>query len=366
MTAHLPSIVSVGCALPEHHVDQETIAASLKSLWAKKHYNPDRLAQLHRSVKVSGRYLAVPPDAMRDLDSFGKRNDVWIRVALDVGEKAVRRALDAANLTVRDVDHIFFTTVTGISTPSIEARLANRMGMRPDVKRTPLFGLGCVAGAAGTARASDYLRAFPNDICVLLAVELCSLTLQQDDLSIPNIIASGLFGDGAAAVVLEGAARRDARLDKPNAAPAGLAPQVVATQSVLYPDSERVMGWDVVDTGFKLVLSPDVPAIVQKHIPENVDAFLAKHGIGRKDIAHWVVHTGGPKVLEAFEKSLDLPAKALAGSWRALEETGNLSSASVLFVLRELLDSRVAKTGDYGLLAAMGPGFCSELVLLRW
>ena len=226
------------------------------------------------------------------------------------------------------------------------------------MRRTPIFGLGCVGGAAGIARASDYLRAFPDRVAVLLSVELCSLTLQRDDFSIPNIIASGLFGDGAAAVVLTGGART------PRAT--GAAPRVVATGSVFYPDTERVMGWDIVDTGFKVVLSAKVPEVVREHVRGDVDAFLAAHGLARSDIRHWIAHTGGPKVLEAFEAALELPAGALARSWQSLRETGNLSSASVLFVLGELLDSGEARPGDLGLLMAMGPGFCAELVLLRW
>ena len=214
-------------------------------------------------------------------------------------------------------------TVTGIATPSLDARLMNRLGLRPDVKRTPIFGLGCVAGAAGTARATDVLRAYPDQVAVMLSVELCSLTLQREDVSIPNIIASGLFGDGAAAVVLAGAER----------VPAHRAPRIVATRSVFYPDTERIMGWDVVEGGFKVVLSAKVPTLVTEHVGEDVDGFLGAHGLHRSDIRHWIAHTGGPKVLQAFESALELPPEALRRSWDSLRKTGNLSSASVLFVL---------------------------------
>jgi alkylresorcinol/alkylpyrone synthase len=267
----------------------------------------------------------------------------------------VHAALDGAGLAPRDIDHLFFVTVTGIATPSIDARLVNRLGLRPDVKRTPIFGLGCVAGAAGTARASDALRAFPVEVAVLLSVELCSLTLQREDLSVANIIASGLFGDGAAAVVLEGGDRPGAR-----------GPRVVATRSVFYPGTEDVMGWDVVDGGFKVVLSARVPEVVASHIGGDVDAFLAAHGLARRDLRHVVAHTGGPRVLEAFGAALELPREALELSWRSLADVGNLSSASVLFVLADLLETGAARPGDWGLLCAMGPGFCAELVLLRW
>ncbi len=350
-----PFIRSVGTALPQHYADQETLITAFRTHWAKEHFNVERLEELHRAVQVGGRHLAVPLEDYPDLSDLKSRNDAWIRVATDVGEQAVHQALQRAGFATTDVDHLFFVTVTGIATPSVDARLMNRLRLRSDVKRTPIFGLGCVAGAAGLARASDVLRAFPNQVAVLLSVELCSLTLQREDLSIANIIASGLFGDGAAALVLSGAER-----------PAPACPRILGTGSVFYPDTERVMGWDVVNGGFKVVLSAKVPEVVRAHVRQDVGAFLARYGLERSDIRHWIAHTGGPKVLEAFESTLELPPDALARSWKSLRETGNLSSASVLFVLEALLSSGEAKPGDYGLLLAMGPGFCSELVLLKW
>jgi len=347
---------SVGTSLPPNWVDQETLISLFREHWAREHFNVERIEELHRSVQVGGRYLALPIEEYLPLRRFSERNDAFNRVSLEVGEQAVRRALDAAGLQPRDVDHLFFVTVTGIGTPSLDARLVNRLGLRPDVKRTPIFGLGCVAGAAGTARAADVLRAFPGQVAVLLSVELCSLTLQREDVSIANIIASGLFGDGAAAAVLSGT-------DRP---PPAAAPRVLATRSVFYPDTERVMGWDVVDGGFKVVLSAKVPAIVTEHVRTDVDTFLASEGLSRGDIRHWIAHTGGPRVLQAFESALELPPEALRRSWNSLRRTGNLSSASVLFVLSDLLASQEPRPGELGLLIAMGPGFCAELVLLRW
>ena len=346
----------MGTALPPNWVDQETLISVFREHWAREHFNVERIEELHRSVQVGGRYLALPLEEYLPLERFSERNEAFNQVSLEVGEQAVRRALELAGMQPRDVDHLFFVTVTGIATPSLDARLMNRLGLRPDVKRTPIFGLGCVAGAAGTARASDVLRAFPEQVAVLLSVELCSLTLQREDVSIANIIASGLFGDGAAALVLSGAARP----------PPGASPRVLANRSVFYPDTERIMGWDVVEGGFKVVLSAKVPALVTEHVRNDVDGFLAEHGIRRGDIRHWIAHTGGPKVLQAFESALELPPDALSRSWDSLRRTGNLSSASVLFVLSELLASGEARPGDLGLLMAMGPGFCAELVLLRW
>ncbi len=352
--SHAPSVLSVGRALPPHYGDQEALLALLRKLWLKQHYNPTRVDDLHRAVQVSGRYLALPLEEYEHHDTFEKCNSAFVRVATELGEQAVREALARAGLEPRDIDHIFFVTVTGIAVPSIDARLVNRVGFRPDVKRTPIFGLGCVAGAAGMARAADYLRAFPGQTALLLSTELCSLTLQRSDLSVANLIASGLFGDGAAAVVLGGGER-----ERP-AACATPGPRVLATRSVFYPESERVMGWDMVDTGFKIVLSAGVPELVYRHIGGDVDAFLAAHDLKRGDVRHFIAHTGGPKVLQAFAEALALPPGALQRSWDSLERVGNLSSASVT------LDAGVGQPGELGLLMAMGPGFCAELVLLQW
>jgi alkylresorcinol/alkylpyrone synthase len=350
-----PAVLAVGRALPPHYADQETLTAALSAHWARQHFNPERLGQIHRAALVGGRHLALPLAEYAALDGFGKRNDAFIRVGLEVGEAAIRDGLARAGLRPEEVDHLVLVSVTGVATPSLDARLMNRLGLKPSVKRTPIFGLGCLAGAAGLARASDTLRAFPEDVSILLSVELCSLTLQPEDLSIPNVVATGLFGDGAAAVILGGGAR-----------PAAAAPRILATRSVFYPDTEWVMGWDVVDTGFKVVLSAKVPEVIEAHIAADVDAFLAAQGLGRGDIRHWVAHTGGPKVIEAFRAALGLRQEALERSYRSLREVGNLSSASVLFVLADHLEAAQAGPGDHGLLVAMGPGFSAELVLLRW
>jgi alkylresorcinol/alkylpyrone synthase len=357
-----PRILSVGRALPPHWADQETLIAALSAAWAAEHFNAGRLAEIHRAALVSGRHLALPLTEYPALHGLRDRNDAFIRVGLEVGERAVRDALDRAGLGPADVDHLFFVTVTGIATPSLDARLVNRLGVKQSVKRTPIFGLGCLAGAAGVARAADVLRAFPDQVAVMLSVELCSLTIQREDLSVTNVVATGLFGDGAAAVVLAGGARPAGG----GPWPPGAGPRVLATRAVFYPDTEWVMGWDVVDTGFKVVLSAKVPEVIEARLGGDVDRFLAEHGLDRGRIRHWVAHTGGPKVLQAFERALGLGPDRTARSWRSLREVGNLSSASVLFVLADLLESGEAREGDLGVMAAMGPGFSSELLLLRW
>jgi alkylresorcinol/alkylpyrone synthase len=347
-------IAAVGSALPEHRYDQETLIEAFRDHWKGRLRNAARLEQIHKNCQVAQRHLALPLEAYPALRGFGDANDAYIRIAQQLGERAIRDALDRASLAPRDVDAFFFTTVTGLATPSIDARLVNRMGFRSDVKRTPIFGLGCVAGTAGVARAADYLRAYPDQVALLLAVELCSLTLQRADLSIANLVASGLFGDGAAAVLLTGSAR-EAR-----------GPAVLDSRSVFYPDTEDAMGWEIGADGFRIVLSGEVPSLAEKHLRGDVDAFLAEHSLRRDDIAHWICHPGGPRVLEAFESALERPREAFARTWRSLAELGNLSSASVLHVLRDTLSEAGARPGDHGLMLSMGPGFCAELVLLRW
>jgi alkylresorcinol/alkylpyrone synthase len=347
-------IAAVGSAFPPHFYDQETLLAEFRQHWAKRYYNLDRLEQLHRNVLVGGRHLALPIAEYERLATWGQANDAWIRVAQEVGEVAMRAALAAAGLGPADVSALFFVTVTGVATPSIDARLVNRVGLPAHTKRVPIFGLGCVAGAAGIARAADYVRAFPNEVAVLLSVELCSLTLQREDLSIPNLIATGLFGDGAAAAVVVGDERPEP------------GPRVVATRSVFYPDTEQVMGWGISERGFQIVLSSEVPEVTRRFLRRDVDAFLADHGLERSSISSWVAHPGGPKVLEAMQAALELPDDALDLTWSCLRERGNLSSTSVLLVLEETMRIRRPAPGSLGLLLAMGPGFCSELVLLEW
>jgi alkylresorcinol/alkylpyrone synthase len=244
--------------------------------------------------------------------------------------------------------------VTGISSPSIDALLINRMGLCRNIRRVPIFGLGCVAGAAAISRAADYVRAYPDQAALVLSVELCSLTLQREDVSMANLISAGLFGDGAAAVVVAGA---DCGLSGPS---------ILATRSVFYPNTEEMMGWDVSEKGFRIVLSREIPDLVRKNLARDLDNFLAERGLTRADIGSWALHTGGPKILEATAEALGLKNGELDVSWQCLRRTGNLSSASVLVVLEEVMKNRRPEPGTLGLLAAMGPGFCSEFVLLEW
>lgn len=347
-------IASAATALPQHRYHQDAILGALKFHWADKLEAPEMLDRLHARTGVKTRSLVLPIGAYPELKNWGEANQVWIDAACELGEAAIGEALRRAGLSVSDPAALFFVSISGVSSPSIDAKLINRMGLNRNLKRVPIFGLGCVAGAAGVARAADYVRAFPDQAALLLSVELCSLTIQRDDLSMANLISSGLFGDGAAAVVVCGD-QHPCR-----------GPRILGTRSVFYPETEDVMGWDIGHTGFRIVLSKEVPNMVYKHLAGDIDAFLADHDLRRADIGAWVMHTGGPAILTATENALRLPDGALAASWECLSRVGNLSSASVLFVLEDFLERRKPSPGTYGLLAAMGPGFCSELVLLQW
>src|SRR5579863_5035198 len=347
-------IASAASAFPKDYYPQKFLLEQLQQYWGDRLRNPQMLARLHRNVAVEGRHLAMPHEKYYELDTWGKANDVWIEVAQELGEQALCRALHHAGLEPSEIGALFFTSVTGISSPSIDALLINRMGLSSNIRRLPIFGLGCVAGAAGIARAADYVRAYPKQAAALVSVELCSLTIQREDLSVANLISSGLFADGSAAVIVTG---EDLH---------AVGPEIVATRSVFYPDTEQMMGWKVSEKGFQIILSPEVPVLIREHLGHDMDAFLGDHGHSRKDIGSWVLHTGGPKVLEATAAALDLHNGQLDASWDCLKRVGNLSSASVLVVLEDVMKNRRPEPGTMGVLAAMGPGFCSELLLLKW
>lgn len=358
-------IGAVHTVLPPYRYEQYEITEALASLApggpaerargeGPRAPGRDVLARMHAASGVRTRHLALPLESYARLTDFGEANDVFVEQAQVLGGEAVRGALDAAGVAPDEVDLVISTSVTGVAAPSVEARLAGRLGLRPDVKRLPLFGLGCAGGAAGLARLHDYLQARPRAVAVLMSVELCSLTLQRDDTSAANAVAGSLFGDGAAAVVAVGRERTAS------------GPEVVAARSRLYPDTEGLLGWHIGAGGFRIVLGGELPRLVRRHVGPEVEDFLAGHGLKPRDVTGWVCHPGGPRVLEAVREALDLPARALEASWRSLAEVGNLSSASVLHILRDVLAGERPLPGSPGLVMAMGPGFCSETVLLRW
>jgi alkylresorcinol/alkylpyrone synthase len=347
-------IANTATAFPQYYFTQREVVDALKTYWDKGEECAHIIERLHFRTGVEGRYYCRPLNEYQGLDTWGKMNDVWIEVAEQLGEKAIDCVLKTAGVGRDQIGALFFVSVTGVSSPSIDARLVNKMKLNPNLKRNPIFGLGCVAGAAGLARAADYVRAYPDQIAILLSVELCSLTWQRGDTNPAALIASGLFGDGAVAVLIAGA---NVRLSGPN---------LVASTQVFYPDTQDVMGWKISEKGFQVVLSPEVPNVVLNNLGKNVDDFLASRGLKRSDIGSWIMHTGGPKVLEATAEALGLKNGELDVSWQALKRVGNLSSGSVLVVLDEVMKNRRPAPGTKSILAAMGPGFCAEMSLLEW
>jgi len=356
----VPYLLSSELGFPKHYYDQDALLDALVELWGEALYNPDRLRAFFQNMKVDGRYLALPKERYAELRDFGSRNLAFREVSLDLLEQTTARLLQNSEFDWKEVEVLLSTTVTGLAVPTLEARLMNRLPIARSARRVPLFGLGCLAGAAGVARLSDLLRG-TSQVGLLLAVELCSLTLQIQDLSVANLVATGLFGDGAAAVLMAGE-------ENPIAARAverGKGCKVVATRSAFFPDSEEVMGWEFDQHGFQIVLNNQVPAFAEGVVSQAIRSFLSEHGLEPGDIDHWLAHPGGPKVMKALEDGLGLPG-ALDRSRESLAKLGNLSSVSVLAILDEVFRSGLPKPGDHGLLMAMGPAFCAELVLLKW
>lgn len=351
------SVLAIGTALPRHRYRQQELAELAQSLLPPTGGQGRLLERFFRRVDVQYRHLALDKEAYLNLGGFEQRSRAWLEVALDLGQRCVEEVLDGTGARADQIGQLMTTTVTGMCVPTLDARLMNLIPFRRDLKRVPLFGLGCVGGAAGVARLSDYLRAYPDQAAILLSVELCSLTLQCDDMSVANLISMGLFGDGAAAVLMVGA-------DHPAAK--GASPSVLDVASVFFPKTERTMGWDIMDTGFKVVLDSNVPSLARENLRGPIDRMLRSHGLSRSDIQTWVCHAGGPKIMDAVAEGLELEAEALAPAREALATIGNLSSASVLFLLEEYRRTRRPAPGSYGILMAMGPAFCAEIVLLQW
>jgi alkylresorcinol/alkylpyrone synthase len=313
------------------------------------------LERLHANAGVDTRHTVFP---LADYGTLGPAaNDRYIEEATTLGERALGAALAESGLSPGDLDLLIVTSVTGVAVPSLDALLMPRLGLRADLKRLPVFGLGCVAGAAGLARLHDYLLGWPRHAAALLAVELCSLSLPRSSVSTADLVASALFGDGAVALVATGTrARARAR---------GL-PRVIATRSEVYPDSGGALGWRLGSDGFRIVLTAELAEVVERRLGESVTGFLAEHGLTVDDIGTWICHPGGPKVLDAAQRALKLPAEALASSRRSLAQAGNMSSASVLHILELTVADNPPGAGSFGVMIGLGPGVSAELVLLRW
>jgi len=346
-------IAAVAPVLPAFSYSQAEITQELAPLISSAPSRRAVLERMHASSGIATRHTALPLERYRELASFRESNDLFISVATDLAELALRTALADAGLEAPDVDFIMFTSVTGISAPSVDALLVSRLGLRPDVKRLPSFGLGCVGGAAGLARVNDYLVGHPDQVGVVLSVELCSLTLQRDDETIANFVATGLFGDGATAVVMVGDDRSE-----PGA-------RILDTRSSFYPDTTGVIGWNIGGSGFEIVLTAGVADLIERHFPGEVAAFLADNALTIDAVDSWIAHPGGPRVLEAFASCLNVDASAFALSWASLDRVGNLSSSAVLHVLADTIATN-PDAGSHGLLFALGPGVSAEFVLLEF
>ena len=354
----MTTITAVQSAFPAYRYPQAQFAQKVADQVGLDPAQRAQLKRLHGNAGVDTRHTILPMAEYGALGGIGPANDRYIEEATELGEQALRGALDAAGLAARDVDLLIVTSVTGVAVPSLDARLIPRLGLRPDVKRLPIFGLGCVAGAAGLGRLHDYLLAWPQHTAALLAVELCSLTWRPTEVTVADLVASSLFGDGAVALVATGGRALDGR--------AAGGPRVVASRSQVFPDSADTLGWRLASDRFRIILTAELADVVERQLSGSVTAFLAEHGLTVDEVSSWVCHPGGPKVIDAIQQSLKLPDSAVELSRRSLAEAGNMSSASVLHILEKTIDTRPPPAGSAGLMIGLGPGLSAELVLLQW
>lgn len=344
---------SVSTAVPEHRAGQALARQFCRALFHETYPDIDRLLPVFSNAQVEYRYFSAPKEWFETDHSFAEKNGLYIKTALELGEAVISSCLRNAGLAPQEIDHLFFVSTTGLATPSIDARLINILKLRPNVRRTPIWGLGCAGGVAGLSRAYEYTTAFPRERALVLALELCGLTFQRNDLSKSNLVATSLFGDGAAAALVSGAETGDP------------GPRILASRSTLWYESLDVMGWDINDHGLKVLFSRDIPTIVRTlAFPALLD-FLTAQGITLHDVSHVIAHPGGTKVIEAYEQALDLGNGKLERARGVLRRYGNMSSPTVLFVLEDFMSSHAIKHDEYGLITALGPGFSAEMMLIR-
>ncbi|HMM23081.1 MAG TPA: 3-oxoacyl-[acyl-carrier-protein] synthase III C-terminal domain-containing protein [Selenomonadales bacterium] len=346
-----PRICSVGLAVPPHAIRQEDLKVFAATLFRDKMENLDRLLPVFDNACIAVRHLAQPLEWYAVPHTFSETNRRYEEAGLELAENASRQAMAEAGLSARDIDLVVLVSSTGIATPTLDAKLIQRLGLSPHTARLPIWGLGCAGGVAGLARSAELAGALAGRVVLLVTVELCSLTFQQNDFSKANLVGAGIFADGAAAAILSdnGAA----------------GPELCASHSTLFAATEDIMGWDVVETGLKVRFSRDIPSIVRQHLPALIKQACGEWNISADSLKHYVVHPGGVKVLDAYSESLNLPPETLAEALAILTGYGNMSSASVLFVLKQYLKAH-APSGEYGVMLALGPGFSAEQVLFRW
>ncbi|MBS4199454.1 type III polyketide synthase [Bacillus sp. FJAT-49732] len=359
----MPRIISVGTGVPEHAISQDETMEFAKQLFSESVKDIDRLLKVFHNGEIEKRHFVKNIEWYRHNHSFSSKNDEFIDLAVDLSIKAIKNCLESPTLqrqvSYEEIEAIIMINTTGIATPSLEARIMNRLPFSKNTKRIPIWGLGCAGGAAGLSRAYEYCKAFPDAKVLVVAVELCSLTFQKDDLSKSNIIGTSLFADGSAAALICG---DEVNL---NEIIGRKVPSIINTQSTLMKDSLDVMGWNIKDEGLYVVFSKDIPSIIKDWLKPEVEQLIIHHQLTISQIKHFIAHPGGKKVLKAYEEALGLPPERTATSLEVLREYGNMSSVTVLFVLERFLKQEM-KNGDYGIIAALGPGFSSELLLVRW
>ena len=346
------TIAGTATAVPPYLLTRDVVKKHIKDVFS---LDGKRLEAIHTVIdnsQIDQRHSVFPVEYIIEPRPLAQINNEYRVKSFELGLQVTADALAQAEMSPSDVDLLMTVSCTGVMIPSLDAYLAAEMGFRPDVRRLPITELGCAAGAAGLAHAWEYLRAFPNRTALLVAVELPTLTFQRKDFSQANLISAVLFGDGAAGVVVTG---REAS-----------GPRILAAESYLFPDSLDAMGFDLRDSGFHIVLSKDVPQLIREKVKELAEGFLARQGLRREDISAFILHPGGQKLLSFMEAELELSRTDTEFSWDVLRRFGNLSSASVLFILQELLSKREMPSGSYGLLMAFGPGFTAEMILLQW
>ena len=344
-------IASVATAVPEHVTGQEEVAERAQKVFPQY----ARLDSLYKNTGIERRYSVEPKEWYLQPHTWEDRTRSYQRHALDLLERAATQAVAEAGLTLRDIDTIVTNTVTGLAIPSLDARLMNRLAFRPDVERLPIFGLGCGGGIGGLARATRMAQARPGSNVLFLTVDLCSLCLRLDDPSLTMFVAAALFGDGAAAVVLRSSAGDGSGDGGPACATVG------AIGEYFWSKTEHIMGWDIKNDGFGIVLSPDLPALMRERLGEALFPFLARAGLSLQDFDGLLLHPGGSKILQTVEDALGLPRERIRYSWQVLKNYGNMSSATAIFVLKQALADGVH--GRY-LAAAFGPGFSGFFVVL--
>jgi alkylresorcinol/alkylpyrone synthase len=352
---YVARITSVGTAVPPYIIRQSEVRDFARHLFAVSFRDIDRLLPIFQNGQVETRHFCVPLEWFGERHTFAEKNGLFEEWAVKLSVQAAKDCIERADKSIQDIDHIIFVSTTGIAVPSIDSRIINELTMDPHTKRTPIWGLGCAGGAVGLSRARDYVTAYPNERVLLVAVECCGLTFQKEDKSKSNLVGTSLFADGAAAVLIEG---EDCALSERNHI------NIIDTMSTLWPDTQDVMGWDINEHGLKVIFSRDIPTLVHQLLAPNMTDFLGRHGLTGRDIQHFIAHPGGRKVIEAYADMLGVPLTYFSHALTILRRFGNMSSATVLFVLQAFLEQGIAPD-EYGIITALGPGFSSEMLLVK-